>query len=341
MEPQGSVPDMGFHETIAADEGTRFDQYGAELAEIQRQRAAKTGKAPERALHLKSHGGAVAELVVNAPESARFGVFGTPGQRFPVYVRFSNGGSLGAPDKAPDVRGFALKLVGVPGKKLISGLEDAQTQDFLFINDPVIPFRDPFEFMAFVRAAKGGPALMVPKLFLGVGLARGFGILKQALSSPKVGSLATHAFHTAAPITFGSTAAKLGLFPLPSPDVAASTGDTFLRDDLARRLKGGPLSWSLRAQPFVDDQSSPIEDTSVPWTGPWVDLATLTISKQDLDSPKGKEISALVESFSFDPWHSIEEHKPLGAIMRARAVTYKASVLGRNAAPEPTSVVAL
>jgi hypothetical protein len=331
---------MGFHETVASDEGPRFEGYGAELAEIQRQRAAKGGPV-KRALHLKPHTGVVAELVVNAPEAARVGVFATPGQRYPVYVRFSNGAGVGQPDKAPDVRGFALKLVGVPGPKIISGLEQEQTQDFLFINDPAIPFRDPVEFMAFVRAAKGGPALMVPKLFAGVGLGRGFSILKRALSSPKVLSFATHAFHTAGPISFGSSAAKLGLFPVPGPNIAASTGDHFLRDDLVQRLKAGPLAWSLRAQLFVDDQTTPIEDASVVWSGPWVDLATLTIPQQDPDSAKGQEIATLVELLSFDPWHSIAEHRPLGAIMRARAVAYKASVLERHAAPEPKSVILL
>src|SRR5450755_1231254 len=248
---------------------------------------------------------------------------------------------MGQPDKAPDVRGFALKLVGVPGPKIISGLEQEQTQDFLFINDPALPFRDPVEFMAFVRAAKGGPALMVPRLFAGVGLGRGFSILKRALSSPKVLSFATHAFHTAAPISFGPSAAKLGLFPVPGSNIAASTGDHFLRADLVQRLKAGPLAWSLRAQLFVDDQTTPIENASVVWSGPWVDLATLTIPKQDPDSPNGQEIAALVELLSFDPWHSIAEHRPLGAIMRARAVAYKASVLERHAAPEPKSVMAL
>ena len=241
---------MGFHEKIAADEGTRFDQYGVELADIQRQRATKGGPT-QRALHVKAHTGVVGEFVVSGPESARLGVFATLGQRYPVYVRFSNGSSMGQSDKAPDVRGMAVKFVGVPGPKLIVGLEHEETQDFLFINDPALPFRDPQEFMAFVRAAKGGPALMVPKLFAGVGFGRALSILKRALSSPKVLSFATHSFHTGAPIAFGAGAAKLGLFPLPSATVAPSTGDNYLRQDLVQRLKTGALAWTLRDRKSV------------------------------------------------------------------------------------------
>jgi hypothetical protein len=99
------------------------------------------------------------------------------------------------------------------------------------------------------------------------------------------------------------------------------------------------LSWTLRAQLFVDEKSTPIEDTSVPWTGPWVDLATLTLPPQDTESTRGREISALVSRLSFDPWHATEEHRPLGAIMRARGATYGKSVVARNAAAEPKSVL--
>ena len=329
---------MSFHETIAPDEAARFEQFSSEIVAIQRARAAKGGPV-DRALHLKPHIGAVGELVVEAPESARAGVFANPGQRWPVYVRFSNGSSAHQPDKAPDVRGFALKLVGVPGKKLIPGLEQEATQDFLFIDQQAIAFRNPDEFMAFVRAAKDGPLQLLPRLIGGFGFRRAFQILGGALKAPKVKSFATHTFHTAAPISFGAgRAAKLGLFPVGNPSSPPTSGDDALRADLIARLKAGPLTWALRAQLFQDDVTTPIEDTSVVWTGPWVDLGKLTLPPQDPESPRGREITALVEQFSFDPWHAIEEHRPLGAIMRARAVTYKGSVLERKAAAEPKSI---
>lgn len=330
---------MSFHETIAADEAARFEQFASEIVAIQRARAQKGG-AVDRALHLKPHIGAVGELVVDAPESARAGVFANPGQRSPVYARFSNGSSAHQPDKAPDVRGFALKLVGVPGKKIIAGLEQELTQDFLFIDQQAIAFRNPDEFMTFVRAAKDGPIKLLPRLIGGFGLRRAFQILGGALKAPKVKSFATHTFHTAAPISFGAgRAAKLGLFPVGNPPSPETSGDDALRADLTARLKAGPLTWALRAQLFQDDVTTPIEDTSVVWAGPWIDLGKLTLARQDPESPRGREITALVQQFSFDPWHAIEDHRPLGAIMRARAVTYKGSVLERKAAAEPKSVL--
>ena len=92
---------------------------------------------------------------------------------------------------------------------------------------------------------------------------------------------------------------------------------------------------------MTDEATTPIEDASVVWSGPWLDLATLTLPQQDPDSARGREISELVSGFSFDPWHATEAHRPLGAIMRARAVAYAASAIARQASPEPKSVLSL
>jgi hypothetical protein len=332
---------MGFGETIAADEKERFRGYAEEFLDLQRARADKATGKLARALHVKQHLGAVGELLVKSPETARSGVFGMSGKSWPVYVRFSNGASRHQGDGAPDVRGFALKLVGVPGTKLIPGLEGEQTQDFLFIDSQALPFGNPDDFMKFVRAARGGPVKLLPSMISSFGFGRAFGILWGSATAEKVKSFATHTFHTAAPIAFGKSAAKLALFPHPSPEPnPPAKGAEFLRQDLTARLQQGALTWTLKAQLFADQSTTPIEDTTVVWQGPWIDLATLTLPKQDPESARGREISELVSQMSFDPWHSIEEHRPLGAIMRARGATYGASVQARNAAPEPKSVLA-
>lgn len=331
---------MAFGETIAPDEADRFRGFAEEIVAIQSARTAQGSGKAGRALHFKQHLGAVGELVVKAPETARSGVFAMSGKSWPVYVRFSNGSSRHQADKEPDVRGFALKLVGVPGQKLIRGLENELTQDFLFIDSQAIPFRNPDEFMQFVRAAKDGPGKLLPRLISSFGVGRALGIIWGSLTAAKVKSFASHEFHTAAPIAFGRSAAKLSLVPVPSdaPGKAAS-GPDFLRADLVSRLQSRALSWTLRAQLFVDEKATPIEDASVVWAAPWIDLATLTLPQQNPDSPRGREISEVVSELSFDPWHAIEAHRPLGAIMRARGATYGASVLARKAAPEPKNVL--
>ncbi|HEX8818795.1 MAG TPA: catalase [Archangium sp.] len=329
---------------MAPDEVERFERYASELRELQRKNA--RGGPPSRALHAKAHVGAFGELTVSPglPEPLRVALFAEQ-RTWPVYARFSNGSGRNQPDRTADIRGLALKLIGVPGRKLIPGLEDKLTQDFLFVQLPTMPFGTPDEFLAFVRTAAKGPALLVPRLIGALGLGRALSLLKGLASMPKVGSLATTPFYTALPLRFGATAAKLAVFPVGPTEVHPASGaPAGLRDDLVTRLRNGPLTWSLRAQLFVDERTTPIEDASVPWPedrSPFHELARLVLPQQDLLSARGTQLEGKIERMSFDPWHSVEELRPLGAMMRARAIAYRESVLERQAAPEPDEAVKL
>jgi hypothetical protein len=110
----------------------------------------------------------------------------------PSYVRFSNGSAGHAPDRAPDVRGIALKIVGVPGKKLIQGLEEAKTQDFLGILTNSVPFRNPKEFVGVVLAAAGSPLLLLPRMIGALGF-RFFGMLPKLQAPLKLRPVSTSA----------------------------------------------------------------------------------------------------------------------------------------------------
>src|SRR4029079_10724455 len=108
-----------------------------------------------RGFHAKLHAGLVAEFQVLAdlPAEARFGVFREP-RVFPALVRFSNGEPTPHDDTHPEPRGIAIKLVGVPGRKLLPGQKDAVTEDFLAASHSVTStVRNVRQFMAFIRAA--------------------------------------------------------------------------------------------------------------------------------------------------------------------------------------------
>lgn len=337
-----------YTEVIASDEVSRFDGYAAELRAMQKART-RGGSVPH-GLHAKAHVGVVGSLVVpELPAHLRVGVFREP-RAWPVYARFSNGSPRRQHDSAPDVRGLAIKLVGVPGAKVIKGLEDKQTQDFLLIPTAAIPFRDPDEFVAFVRiSAKGGPPMLVARLLGHFGIGRGLQVLRRLAATPKVTSMVHTRFFTAAPIRFGDTAAKISLVPLSAPSInpagaSASDGKHALREDLVHRLKHGRIDYSLRVQLFIDEATTPIEDASVVWPeakAPFVEVARLTFPQQDVTTARGTEIEELVERLSFDPWHAIEDHRPLGSVMRARAHAYRDAVVERQAMAEPDDVLSL
>jgi len=340
MHRMASEPSTEWREEVAPDEDARFTRLAEQLREIQRRHSKRRAG---RALHRKGHVGVEAsfEVLGELPAPAAQGLFAKPG-RYRVYVRFSNGSAAHQGDHKGDVRGVAIKVLGVAGQKIIPGLEAAPTQDFLFIQSPSTPFNGPDEFVAFVRAA-ASPATALPKLLFGVGPRRLFAVagkLRRSLSVPAP-SLATMAFHSALPVRWGSYAGKYRLTPAASPpatDVPAGRHHDYLAGDLGDRLAAGALRWDFAVQLYRDPSSTPIEDSTVTWSdaaAPPVVVARLVIDQQDLASPRARAIADFIEKLSFDPWHALVEHRPLGAMMRARNHAYRLSTAERGAAPEP------
>ena len=75
----------------------------------------------------------------------------------------------------------------------------------------------------------------------------------------------------------------------------------------------------------------PIEDVRVEWSEtasvPLV-IATLRIPIQQVE-PAG-ELALKCEQLSFNPWHALAEHLPLGGMNRLRRVVYEASITKRH-----------
>ena len=332
------MPSKDWKERIEPGEAERFEQYGQQLRALQKARA--RGGAAGRGLHLRGHVGAEAEVEVLAglPEHARAGFFARPG-RHRALVRFSNGAGHHQPDRAPDIRGIALKVFDVPGKKVIPPLADATTQDFLFIHSQHGPFKNADEFVALVLAARGSQLLLLPRLAGTVGFGRALQLVKGILKSMGKGfrSFAGRRFYGALPIKYGDYAARCVLVPAGGEGAQEPLVEGGLAADLKERLRREPLVWDLAVQFFVDEAKTPIEDPSRVWEesdSPLVTVGRVTVPVQDADSERGRAISAHVEKLSFDPWHALEEHRPLGNMMRARNQAYRHSTEERGAISE-------
>jgi hypothetical protein len=267
-------------------------------------------------------------------------VFSTP-RVFPTLVRFSNGESFSQRDKRHEPRGIAIKLVGVAGRKLLPGREDAVTQDFLATSHSVTStVRNARQFIAFIRARREGwmmPLALARQVGAGEAVRILAGLAGTVLLS-RVRSLATEQFSSTAPIRFGPYAAKFILRPVAG---TASAGprpltDDFLHEDLVDRLRHADLMFDFLVQFYLDDIRTPIEDTSVRWDSPLLRIARLRMPRCDLDEPQTSALSEAVDQLSFSPWHAIHDHRPLGNVMRARRVAYEASAVLRGRSPEPT-----
>ncbi|HVE87776.1 MAG TPA: hypothetical protein VND93_33190 [Myxococcales bacterium] len=329
-----------WREIIADGEAARLEELARQLNAIQRRRAS-SGQAA-RGLHAKGLAGVHAELAVlpDLPDWARAGLFSTPAT-YRGYARFSNGSGLRQHDRKGDVRGLALKLLGVEGKKIIPGLEDARTQDFLLIQSASTPFKDAEEFIWFVRAAER-PALLLPRVLARFGPRAGLRLIRRLVASASrpVPSMATAHYYSALAIKWGSTAVRYALAPhaTSAPGAKTPDGRDALGEELAARLLQGPVVFDFRIQPFKDEATTPIEDASREWReedSPFHTVARLTLPRQDLRSPSGARLAAYVESLSFDPWHAGEDFRPLGNMMRARNAAYRLSTQERGVAPEP------
>jgi hypothetical protein len=65
-----------------------------------------------------------------------------------------------------------------------------------------------------------------------------------------------------------------------------------------------------------------VEDSRMEWLeidAPFERVAQIDIPPQDFDTEDRK---MLCENLSFNPWHSLPEHRPLGAVNRVRKIVY-------------------
>jgi hypothetical protein len=334
-----AAPRTDWKEQILPDEAERFEQLATDLRDAPK-------RAPgdkHRALHAKGVAGVRAELTVrdDVPASARVGIFAQPGS-YRAYVRFSNGAAVPQPDTKPDVRGLAMKVLGVPGTKIIPGLEAATTQDFLTIRDAYAPFLSPDEFV-WVAVAAQNPLTFLPRALFHLGPARALHLIKELKTKLSVPypSAAVSTFHSALAIRFGEHAVRYSFAAEDpgAPGAPSGTSPTYVHDDLRARLLRGPIHYQFRVQFYVGEEQTPIENTAVEWNAsdsPFVPIARLTIPQQDIDSEAGRRLADYVEGLSFDPWHAPVEFRPLGALMRARNAAYRVSGKRRGAQPEPT-----
>jgi hypothetical protein len=339
-----ATPSTDWKESIPADEAERFAEYARRFTALQQKNA--HGSKRYRALHAKSHRGFEAsfEVLPDVPEHARHGLF-AKAATYEAIVRWSNGSGAVKHDHAGDVRGMAVKVLGVDGEKVLG---DARTQDFLGVLSPAIPFRTADEFVSVVWAMRS-PPLAPFRIAADLGPRRAIELLRKlsaGLKAPPL-SLAGRPFYSAAPIQCGPYAVRFRF----RPEGAAAGADAPLADspdaygaDLAARLREGEIVYTMSLQFFVDEARTPIEDASIDWAedaAPYVDVARLVLTKQDASTARGRKLHDRTERLSFDPWHALTAHKPLGGIMRARKQAYYASAQGREAQAEPDAIASL
>ena len=301
-----------------------------------------------RDAHAKQHGTVVGTLEIpELPEHLAQGLFAKPGS-YPVVIRFSSAPGELKDDSVPVPHGMAVKVIGVPGKKILPDQQDEVTQDFLMVTMPVIPFGDVEQYLKMqnVVALQDSTSEEGQRAF--AALARGgqkvLGLL--GISDPTLDGIAAEnehllgqTYHTMAAIRYGDYIAKISAAPL-SPEVKALEGQILdtkkspsaQRDALVEFFHKHGAEYQLRAQLCTDLEKMPIEDASVEWDeklSPQQPIGRLIIPQQEAYSPARRVFSD--DKLSFNPWHALPEHQPLGSIMRVRIKAYESSTAFRHA----------
>lgn len=293
-----------------------------------------------RDAHPKMHGCVRAEFSIAAdlPPELRVGVF-EEGRRYPAWVRFSNQSGTASADYKPDIRGVAIKLMGVEGAKLTKDGDAEKNQDFILISDRRFVTKDVEQFDGLVRGLVGGP-LAVGWFFLTHPR-----VARNLLTSlRRFGNPLGIRYFSVAPYLLGTRAVKYSLTPRGAREtpIPARPSDDYLREAMVRQLESGSAVFEFGVQLQTDPQAMPIEDPGVSWDevqSPFRNVATLTIPAQVFDTARRREFG---DNLSFNPWRALPEHRPLGGISRARRQVYEALSAfrhERNQAPsaEPTA----
>ena len=275
-----------------------------------------------RDAHPKMHGCVRGEFTVAADlaEELRIGVF-QQSRTFPVWVRFSNQNNTVQADSKPDIRGVAIKLMGVEGEKFIADTANGTNQDFILISDSRFVTKDVAQFDGLVKALVSG-FLAIAWYFL-----THLRVLRNLKSSMKVHNnpLAVRYF-SVVPYLLGARAVKYSLIPrdadqTPPPQ---NPSDGYLREAMVKQLSSRGAVFDFAVQFQVDAREMPIEDPGITWDeaiSPFQRVATLTIPSQVFDTPEQREFG---DNLSFNPWRCLREHRPLGGISRARRQVYQA-----------------
>jgi hypothetical protein len=322
------IPVGGSHRA----ERVEFERLALEMMRMQL-KTAKTASAHgvphpvDRAFHAKATLAVEdAELrFLDLPPDLRAG-FAQPGAAYRTTARFSNASGIPQADTEPDLRGVALR---------VQASED-EFHDLLLTNFPVSHARDARQFVEFAKATAGGS---VSRLVGILGLVRLFGaretmrMLKNVTTARRrtVTSVATETYWSRGAIRWGpALAVRYLLRPAPDtvPAPAAPTDDpNYLSTEAARRLAQADIQFELCIQRYVDEVSTPIEDTAVAWSdrvAPPEPVAVLTIGRRDVSTVDALAEARVIDAMAFNPWNTTDEFRPLGNLNRARKAVYDA-----------------
>jgi len=280
----------------------------------------------ERGGNTKTHGIVRGEFIIhdNLPAQFRRGIYAEP-KTYRCWVRFSGPGPYITPD-IDDV-GFmsiSIKLLDVPGPKLME--EEKFTLDMTGVSTPTFVTPD-----TRANAQLQIESVKNAQIFYFVNFHRPhiLDMIMQGLWTKTQSSPFEAPYFSCVPYLLGEgQAMQYSVWPkskrrTPIPRLPLRPPDDYLCEAMVASLAEGDVELDFRIQLQTDPYLMPIENNAVLWPeelSPRVSVATLRLPKQKFDSPAQLEFA---KKLSYNPWHTIAEHRPLGNQSRARRRMYE------------------
>lgn len=308
-------------ERVLPQEQETIDRIADQMCDFLKVRYEAKGRIAERAGNTKTYGlvRGIFEIKRDLPSELAVGLFKKPGA-FPAYVRFAGPGPLVTADPLNNgILSIGVKLMGVPGPKLLP--DEKKTVDFIGITSPTFTTPDIYANVELQREiGRDTPAWYFLNPLNGHFLDA---IMQGIYARTHANPLAARYF-SCVPYLFGAQRAiKFCLTPrMAHPEKVGELSEDYLRDAMKHTLMHDDWIFDFAVQFQKDPLRMPLENASVEWSekvSPFVPIGTLTIPKQEFDSQGQLDFARLL---TFNPWHTLPEHRPLGNQNRARKSIY-------------------
>ena len=242
---------------------------------------------------------------------------------------------------------MAIKLIGVPGDKILPEARDAQTQDFVMINHPVFFVDKSADYLKLTHIPKDSNPVNKVKQLVAIGLKSA--LIASTIEKLKIASPLESRYWSMSPYRLGDPPHKQAIKFSARPHLPVSSQvpdhpkQSYLRDAMSEHLAVANAIFDFEIQPRTSPNMS-VENSRDEWPesdAPFTKVATITIPQQKCDTPGRDRLS---EDLVFSPWHALPQHRPLGALNRMRRIVYQASSkmrheLGATPAGEPDKMV--
>lgn len=293
------------------------DKIEARFAQLVSQRHPPGTTNVKRAVFLKPHACLQARFSIadDLPQKLKIGLFANA-QSYDAWVRISSDTVPSTPDPANSTLGFSIKVLDVPGKKILLEEKDALTHDFLLQNHHVFFVDTAKDFMEFTEA------IFTQKFAEYLSQHPKTGIILDEMKK-RVGNVLATSYGSTTPYAYGPNSfVKYALRPCAErPQEQPSSAPNYLRQRLIRDLSEGEGCFHFMIQLRQGNETEmPLDQATVNWDeaqSPMVTAATLQIPKQELPPQ-----DFVCEDYSFNTWHALPEHQPVGSINEARGIIY-------------------